>query len=198
MMERPARVGRGIPAVLAILCLSASAPRPPIGSVVSPTSAEALDGAVFALPDALRGRSATAFVFLSTICPYSNAFNDRLRDLAASFEARGASLVGVYPNRTESAEEIGAHARRFSHSFLLLRDPQGRLALALGASRTPEAVVVDQAGRIRYRGRIESKLGVPDLARALESVLAAREVRPAETKAFGCSIDGFRDTEAPR
>jgi hypothetical protein len=58
----------------------------------------------------------------------------------------------------------------------------------LGARRTPEAFLLDHEGKLRYRGRIASKLSSPDLKNALDSLLAGRPIRPAETKAFGCAI----------
>lgn len=66
------------------------------------------------------------------------------------------------------------------------------------ATVTPEAVVVDRNGEIRYRGRIDNfyaDLGKPrqqitqhDLADALNAVLAGKPVLHPETKALGCYI----------
>jgi len=48
--------------------------------------------------------------------------------------------------------------------------------------------LLDHEGRLRYHGRTASKISSPDLKSALESLLAGRPIRPAETKAFGCAI----------
>ncbi|HEY3171917.1 MAG TPA: peroxiredoxin, partial [Thermoanaerobaculia bacterium] len=64
----------------------------------------------------------------------------------------------------------------------------GRIAALLGARRTPEVFVLDQEGKLRYHGRIASKISSPDLKKALDALLEGRTVRPAETKAFGCAI----------
>ena len=63
---------------------------------------------------------------------------------------------------------------------------------------TPEAVVIDSRGEIRYRGRIDNfyaDLGKPrqqvtarDLRDALDAVLAGRTVPNPETRALGCAI----------
>jgi len=66
------------------------------------------------------------------------------------------------------------------------------------ASVTPQSVVVDATGEIRYRGRINNfyaALGKPrqqvtvhDLRDALDEVLAGKPVSNPETKALGCYI----------
>ena len=60
----------------------------------------------------------------------------------------------------------------------------------VGATTTPEALVVDASGRLRYRGRVMSKQEAPELKHALEAVLAGKPVRTPVTKAFGCAIGG--------
>ncbi len=78
--------------------------------------------------------------------------------------------------------------RAHGHGFDLIKDPDSRIAELLDARRTPEVFLFDQRGTLRYHGRIASKISSPDLKNALESFLAGRPVRPAETKAFGCAI----------
>ena len=77
-------------------------------------------------------------------------------------------------------------------------DGEGKVAKQARASVTPEAVVVDGKGEIRYRGRIDNfyaALGKPrqqvtihDLSDALDAVLSGKPVVNAETKALGCFI----------
>jgi hypothetical protein len=85
--------------------------------------------------------------------------------------------------------EMLAHARERGHRFPIVRDGEARIADLFGARRTPEAFLVDGGGRLRYHGWVQSKLRSPDLQRALDAVLAGNQVRLAETKAFGCTID---------
>ena len=77
-------------------------------------------------------------------------------------------------------------------------DGDRAIARAAGASVTPEAVVVDRAGAVRYRGRIDNlyvDLGrrrhaatVHDLRDAIDAVLAGRPVATPRTEALGCYI----------
>jgi hypothetical protein len=77
-------------------------------------------------------------------------------------------------------------------------DGRRKIANRARATVTPEAVVVDSRGEIRYRGRIDNfyaDLGKPrqqvtahDLRDALDAVLAGRVVPHPETRALGCAI----------
>ena len=77
-------------------------------------------------------------------------------------------------------------------------DADGSLAVRVGATITPEVAVVDRAGAVRYRGRIDNKyvaLGrarrtvtAHDLTDALDAVIAGKTVAVRETQAVGCVI----------
>jgi len=136
-----------------------------------------------------RNHRAIVVIFRSTLCPYSNYYNDALRDLVSAYGLKGVLLVAIHSDRAETDEEIRAHARQHGHTFPVIRDPRGELARLLDARRTPEAFVLDASGKLRYHGRIASKLGAPDLRNALDALLAGKPIRPAETRSFGCSID---------
>ena len=159
-----------------------------VGAVAPDFSMTTVEGRHFSLAEAEKAHGAVVILFMSTICPYSNYYNDLIRDLAEEFGKRHVAFVGVNSGSLETTEEAKAHAREHGHSFEIIKDPDGRIADLLGARRTPEAFLVDSSGTLRYHGRIASKISAPDLKNALEAVLAGKPVRPAETKAFGCAI----------
>ena len=97
-------------------------------------------------------------------------------------------FVEIYSNRTETAEEIAAHARQAGVRFAVMQDTGNKVADLLGARVTPEAFVFDREARLRYRGRVLSKIGSPDLENALKAVLAGKPVKTPVAKAFGCTI----------
>lgn len=159
-----------------------------VGARVPEFRGSTLDGSGFSLDESREKNLAVAVVFISTVCPYSNYFNGRMKELSADFRKRGVVLIGINSNASETADEARHHARKNGHTFPILKDSDNRIADLLGARRTPEVFVVDREGRLRYRGRIESKIGTPDLRNALEALLSGKPVKPAETKAFGCAI----------
>jgi peroxiredoxin len=159
-----------------------------IGSVAPDFSVTPLEGAAFGFAEATRTHAAVVVVFLSVVCPYSN-FNDaHLQELQASYASRGVLFLGINSNRTETTEEITEHARKVGQTFPMMKDAGNKVADLIGAHVTPEAFLFDRDGRLRYRGRVRSKIGSTDLKDALEAVLAGWHVKTPVAKAFGCTI----------
>jgi peroxiredoxin len=172
----------------ALLALPRSVAGLRVGEIAPGFEMSTLDGRRFSLAEAEKTHSGVVILFLSTICPYSNYYNDLIRDMAGEFDKRGVLFVGVNSGKLETAEEARAHALEHGHRFAIIKDPDDRIADLLDARRTPEVFLLDSRGILRYHGRIASKISSPDLKSAIEAFLAGRPIRPAETKAFGCAI----------
>ncbi len=132
------------------------------------------------------------YLFLGSECPVSNSYTPRILELEKTYSARGFHFLAVYPNVQDTPEKVQKHAEERGYTFTVVKD-DGSLAKRLGATATPEVVVLDSTGAIRYRGRIDDNLDSTlvhshDLRDALEAVLAGRHVAQAETKPFGCVI----------
>lgn len=166
---------------MALLAIEIGAPAPDFTMTT-------LDGRRFSMAQAAKTHTAVALVFMSTICPYSNYYDDLYRDMAVEFGAKGVLFVGVNSGTLETAAEVKAHAREHGQTFDIIKDPESRIADLLGAQRTPEVFLFDQTGTLRYHGRVASRIASPDLKLAIEALLEGRVIRPAETKAFGCAI----------
>jgi peroxiredoxin len=139
--------------------------------------------------------------FLGTECPLAKLYARRLVELAKEFQPRGVAFVGVNPNRQDSPTEIAAYARLHEIEFPILKDLGQTLADHVGATRTPEVVVLDGNRVIRYRGRIDDQYGFQqnasyqkktperrDLAEALNELLAGKPVSQPTTPLAGCLI----------
>jgi peroxiredoxin len=159
-----------------------------VGALAPDFQMTTIEGRHFSLAEAEKTHTGVVVLFLSTICPYSNYYNDLIRVLAADFGKRGIAFVGVNSGALESADEARTHAREHGHTFDIIKDPECRIADLLDARRTPEVFLLDSRGMVRYHGRIASKISSPDLKSAIEAFLDGRPIRPAETKAFGCAI----------
>jgi len=177
-----------------ILSQSALAAGPQVGAPAPQFTLTTVDGKTFSLAEAARGHKAVVVMFIATKCPYSNAYNDRMRDMAAAYEKQGILFSGVNSNKSEPADEVVAHAKQHGLAFPLMKDPENKVADLYDARHTPEIFVVDPQGILRYHGRIDenyedaSKVTSPDLKNALDAMLAGKAIAKAETKAFGCSI----------
>jgi peroxiredoxin len=159
-----------------------------VGAIAPEFDMTTIEGRRFSLAEAEKTHRGVVILFLSTICPYSNYYNDLIRVLAADFGKRGIAFVGINSGALESADEARTHAREHGHTFDIIKDPESRIADLLDARRTPEVFLLDSRGILRYHGRIASKISSPDLKSAIEAFLDGRSIRPAETKAFGCAI----------
>jgi peroxiredoxin len=181
-------------AALASLAGHARAAGPEIGAAAPDFTLQTIDGKTLSLADAAKTHKAVVVMFIATKCPYSNAYNDRMRDMAAAYSGKGVLFVGINSNKTEPLAEVIAHAKEHGHSFPIAKDPDNKVADLYGAGHTPEVYVVTPDGKLRYHGRIDensedaSKVASPDLKNALDDLLANKTVAKAETKAFGCSI----------
>ena len=184
------------------LCFAASlalagaalADGPAIGAAAPNFQLTTVDGKAFSLADAEKTNKAVVLMFIATKCPYSNAYNDRMRQMAADYSKKGVLFVGINSNKTEPEDEVKAHASQNKWAFTLVKDPGNKVADLYDAKRTPEVYVVGADGKLLYHGRIDenyeepTKVTSPDLKNALDQILAGQPVAKAETKAFGCTI----------
>jgi peroxiredoxin len=141
----------------------------------------------------LRGQKGTLLIFISTSCPYSNAYNRRMETLHRDYASRGIRVLGINANRTEDAEEVRNHARDKGFSFPVFKDDANRVADYFGASVTPEAYLLDSENILRYHGRLDAdhekpELNSDELRQALDALLSGGTIANAGKKAFGCTI----------
>lgn len=188
------RTIRTLLAAAAVLTTAYALPAVEIGKPAPDFRLTTLDGKPIALADAAKSHKAVVVMFIATKCPYSNAYNVRMKELSAAYEKQGVLFVGINSNKSEPADETRAHAREHALTFPIAKDPDNKVADLYDARHTPEVYVVSPDGVLRYHGRIDensedaSKVTSPDLKNALDALLAGKPVARAETKAFGCSI----------
>jgi Copper type II ascorbate-dependent monooxygenase, N-terminal domain/Copper type II ascorbate-dependent monooxygenase, C-terminal domain len=105
-----------------------------------------------------------------------------------------------------SDADVRTHARDFKLTFRIVRDRRGSFARKVGATKTPEAFLIDDQGKVRYHGRIDDQYvarGVrnatpsgSDLKTAIESVLAGKAVAVPYVAAVGCPIPEMPEAAA--
>src|SRR5437763_3066611 len=170
----------------------ADVPAPPaIGTVIDDFKLPDTNGTEHSLK-ALAGNKGAVLIFIATRCPVSNAYNDRMEKLAQDYKAKGINVIGINSNNIEPAAEVKSHAAEKHLTFAILKDDGNKIADRLGATRTPEAYVINAGGKLVYHGRIDNSqntanITANDLREALDELLAGKPVSKTGGAAFGCT-----------
>jgi len=136
---------------------------------------------------------ATVLLFLSTVCPISNAYQDRIQALLREFAGQPVRFVLINANDNESAAETQRYAEDVKFPVPFYKDWRNTVADRFGATMTPEAVVLDAGGASRYQGGIDdarnpARVRVAAVRIAVADLLAGRPVSVKPIRAFGCAI----------
>lgn len=141
---------------------------------------------------------AVALVFITPDCPIANYYQPTLRKLSDEFAERSIPLYLIHSDPDVTADAAKRHAAKFEIAAPVILDHDQSIARRVDAKITPEAIIVDRAGQILYRGRIDNfyeALGrkrraatVHDFRDALAAVAEDRPVTTPVTKALGCHI----------
>ncbi|MDP3582987.1 MAG: thioredoxin family protein [Ignavibacteria bacterium] len=150
------------------------------------------NGKLHSLSD-YKNSKAIVLIFVSTQCPVSNAYNERMAKLYNQYKDKNVKILGINSNKAETAEEIKKHASEKNLQFAILKDENNIVADKFEASSTPEAYVLNGNLEIVYHGRIDDNrkaddVQTSDLSVAIDEILAGKAVSNPKTKAFGCSI----------
>jgi peroxiredoxin len=194
-------------ATLAGSACAKEAVEPNMGKKVAEFSLSDFRGKAYALAD-FKDAKLVVVAFLGVECPLSKLYAPRLVDLAGQYASKGVAFVGVDPNRHDAVTEMGQYARQHDLSFPLLKDLNNKLADEMGATRVPQVFVLDQDRVIRYAGRVDDQYGFDigsgyakakvsqqDLVRAIDELLAGKEVSRPRTEAIGCLIGRVRPAQ---
>lgn len=141
---------------------------------------------------------AIALVFITPDCPIANFYQPTLRKLGKEFADRGVPLFMIHSDPEVTADAAQRHVEKFEIAAPVVLDHDQSIARRVDAKVTPEAIIVDRAGKILYRGRIDNfyeALGRKrraatehDFHDALAAVADGRPVATPVTKALGCHI----------
>src|SRR2546423_1383690 len=167
-------------------------PAPTIGSVIDDFKLPDADGTAHSLKS-LMGKNGAVLIFIATRCPVSNGYNERMQKLADDYKAKGINVIGINSNSTEPASEVKSHASEKHLTFTILKDHGNKIADRLGATRTPEAYVLDANNKLVYHGRIDNSQNMAnitsnDLRDALDQMLGGKPISKTGGAAFGCTI----------
>ncbi|MET4106571.1 redoxin domain-containing protein [Hymenobacter sp. UYP22] len=151
------------------------------------------------------GSKAIVVVFVNPACAFSKLYQNRLAALSTEYSAKGVQFLFVNtPINLEASAEMGEaeklKVKTMGAELPLLTDEGQKVSILLGASKTPEAVVLQPAGdgfAVRYKGAIDDNPQVEAyvkekyLEQVLDGLLAGRTATLADKRAAGCLIKKF-------
>jgi thiol-disulfide isomerase/thioredoxin len=147
-------------------------------------------------------------VFTCNHCPTAQAYEDRIKKLAADYRNKGVAVVAISPNDpqavrldelgytdvSDSLEEMKIRARDKGFNFPYLYDGDTqKVSRAYGPVATPHVFVFDKQRILRYVGRVDDsekpdKVKSHDARNAIDALLVGKKVPVEKSKPFGCSI----------
>ena len=173
------------------LTLAASAQGLSIGATMENFSLPDTNGKMQTLNE-MKGKNGAVIIFVSSQCPVVRGYNERMKQIATDYKAKGINVIGINSNVTENGEQIKSHAE-LTYNFPVLIDKNSVLADKLGANSTPEVFYVDAKNVLLYHGAIDndrsgSNITQPYLRTAFDASLAGKKIEKASTVADRKSV----------
>ena len=179
-----------------------------IGASAPDFSLKGVDGKTYSLKS-FAASNILAIVFTCNHCPTAQAYEGRVKKLAADFKSSGVTVVAISPNDpkairldelgytdlSDTYEDMQIRAKDMSYNFPYLYDGDTqKTSIAYGPIATPHIFIFDKERKLRYNGRIddvEKPSATPnstDAYNALKEMVAGKPVSVPNTKTFGCSV----------
>lgn len=156
------------------------------------------EGSSVALSE-LQRENGLVVLFWCNTCPWVDRWEDRVLEIARSYQSRGVGFAAINPNDPvaypdDDLSRMAERAAQADYPFPYLRDEGSRVARTFGASRTPEVFVFGPDGTLVYGGAVDdsprgaSGVEQPYLRQVLDALVQGESVPVRTTKAFGCTI----------
>lgn len=178
-----------------------------IGAKAPDFSLPGVDGRQYKLADFDKA-NILVIVFTCNHCPTAQAYEERIKKLAADYQSKGVALVAISPNdpkairldelgytdMSDSFEEMKIRAKDMEYNFPYLYDGnQQKVSRSYGPARTPHVFIFDKQRTLRYVGRIDDSekpklVKSTDARNAIDALLEGKKVSVENTQTIGCSI----------
>lgn len=143
----------------------------------------------------------TVLVFLRTDCPVSSRYAPTIQQISSRY-ARQAVFWLVYPDKSESPQEVRKYQRDFGYKLPAVRDPEHALVKTAQVEITPEVAVFDRSARLIYHGRIDNlyedfgrarKIATThELADGIDGALSGKPLAKSAVSGVGCYISDLQ------
>jgi peroxiredoxin len=166
-----------------------------VGDTATDFKLKNVDGRMVSLSDY---KSAKGFIIIfdCNTCPYSKAYNDRIKELNERYAPIGYPVIAINANEGsgDSFDEMVRIAKKKNFKYPYLIDETQEIARTYGATNTPHVFVLNNERKVVYIGAIDdnsrdakavTRRFVED---AVNALMEGKPVPVTKTKAIGCGI----------
>lgn len=149
----------------------------------------------------------TLYLFLSDECVITQYYITTLNEIEKKY-GQDVDMVAIFPNFSSKPKKIEAFYDKYKLSIPYKTDYYKKLSKSLGATITPEAILLDTSGTIVYQGRIDNsyvRIGKrrrvvtsSELSDAISALVKSKEIEVPRTEAIGCFINFSDKISSPR
>jgi len=175
----------------------------PVGTPAPPFTLPGVDGKTYTLASFAESKL-LVLIFTCNHCPYAQAVEERIVQLARDYSRKGVAVCAINPNDDKAYPEdsfakMVERAKTRGYTFPYLRDESQSVARAYDAACTPDIFVFDGQRRLLYNGRLDDNWKEPhkiqrhDLRLVLDAALEAGGFDSGKldfdpVPSMGCSI----------
>lgn len=171
----------------------------PLGMSAPDFNLPDIKGDMVSLAD-FKESSALLVIFMCNHCPFVKHIISDLVELIKEYQTKGVAVVGINSNDVvnfpeDRPKKMAKVAKKAGFTFPYLFDESQEVAKAYRATCTPDFFLFDKERKLVYRGQMDdSRPGndIPvtglDLIKALDAVLAGRQVNAEQKPSMGCNI----------
>lgn len=172
-----------------------------VGDAVNNFRLKNTDGTMVSLSD-FSNVKGLIVIFTSNHCPFAKAYEDRIIALNGKFAGQGFPVVAINPSdpgthQDDTFEKMKERAAAKGYGYSYLVDDTQLVARAFGASRMPQAYILQKTGAkftVRYVGMVDDSPQDPAAAsklyvdEAVSNLIGGKPVVTTITKPVGCAI----------
>jgi peroxiredoxin len=190
-------------AMVSAISISVSAHAAEVGKPAPAFSAKDAKGADVSL-ESLKGK-VVVLEWVNHGCPFvvKHYGSKNMQKLQETYTGKGVVWISINSGSkasgsyTDDATFLKMSADKGSKASHLIADESGTIGKAYSAKTTPHMFVINKEGVLVYNGAIDSKKTTSPadiessdnyVAKALDEVLAGKEVTTAKTEPYGCGV----------
>lgn len=170
---------------------------------------DVVSGRKYSLDD-FRNKKALLVMFICRHCPFVKHIQKELAIIGIDYLEKNIGLIAISANDEEnypedSPDNLKKQAQELGFNFPYLYDEMQNVAKNFTAACTPDFFLFDKSRKLVYRGQLDDsrpgkiwiKTDGRDLRRAIDALLADKDIPKDQKPSIGCNIKWRLGNEPP-